>query len=131
MKKLILALAFLAITMPAKAATSFTIGDVTFNIPLANVSGVYLYDLINRETLLGVETKVASYKNVTAVIGAVGDIEKAESRSGVPFLGFHVQVPADWTTETFQAGIFGGRDFKRGENIAGVKASLKIWGNGQ
>lgn len=127
MKKfLAVAVLMFAFAMPSPAV-DYKFGPLNVNVPFTTVNAVYLYDVINRETLLGAETPVASYKNIQAVIGAVGDVEKAESKAGIPFLGVHIWAPEGLFSEKFTLGIFGGRDWDRGETIGGVKASMNLW----
>lgn len=127
MKKILAVLLLLTASRVGAFETKYKIGDLTLQLPFKEVSGVYLYDLFARETLLGAETPLISYRNLTGVVGAVTDMDGNDSVAGIPFVGAHVYAPEDWFTERFTVGLFYGRDFKRGENIGGFKASLKLW----
>lgn len=128
LKKLSFLLVFISLVPSSHGfSTTYNFGDVKVNLPFKNVSCVYLYDLVQRETLIGAETPLMTYKNVTGVIGATTDMNGTDSVAGVPFVGLHVKAPETWFNDIFTVGCFVGRDFKRGVGMAGLKASIKLW----
>ena len=127
MKKMLFGLMLLAAGPAGAFQTTYNLGDFQLKLPLSNVSGVYLYDFFALESLAGAETPIVSYRNLTAIVGVVTDLDGFQGRAGVPFVGAHVDAPAGLFSENFTIGLFIGRDFRNGSNIGGIKASLLLW----
>jgi len=143
MKKRLLVCLFVCVSSFAHAEfeTEKKIGNWgTALMPLMEVSGVFLYDFIGRETIAGVETPVfrlTKYVDgLTFTVGAVGDLSndgEGELRdrarqlleSGTPFVGAHIETPI-FSDRVF-LGAHYGRNLKEDRNILGIKSSLNFW----
>lgn len=109
----------------AKAVdTKVSFGSLDLVLPFVQAEGVYLYDVIGKRGLAGVETIVAKYKKIEAGVGVVTNYEL----EGAPFLGLRYLVPSGIFKDSFYIGIWGGRDFRRSEYQFGLKASVPLWG---
>ena len=125
MKKLLMVVLFLVGTIASSEALDYKIGPLTFKVPLTNVSTVYLYDFVNDTNLLGGETDVVSFKELTGTIGAVTDVEG----QGTPFIGLDYDMPDSFFGQRLRFGAFIGYDWNQEEKRAGIKASMRFWGN--
>lgn len=130
MKKLICLaaiLAALAANAKAEERVLTTLGPVDVLVPGLNLTAAYLYDFVGGRNLAGAETAVLRYKALTAVVGLAGDLtaDDASPIKQTPYLGLH--TPVAFSAGPVNVGAFVGRDFNRGDNVAGLKASLKLW----
>jgi len=150
MKKLVTMLMFLIILtalpkLHAEETTSpgwFEWKGVTVLVPFADVSGVFLYDFIGKENLLGAETPIVlikKAKDLTLTFGAVTDASTSDDNSGegelrererlimesgTLFFGLHIPMNL---RENIELGGFLGRNLAEGKNMAGLKCSVKFW----
>jgi len=96
-------------------------------IPGIQVSVISLFDFINNQPLVGVETPVFAIKRIQMTGGGVTSI----SGHGSPFVGGHLLIPNPTPSLVFlndlELGGFGGRDFNAGRYLAGVKIGKQIW----
>lgn len=127
---------------------------IDFFLPGMDVSGVWVYDVIGRENLIGIETpfaRISKWRGLTLTAGFLTDAEKSpdegelrEKRrrfleSGTPFFGAHIPIKEranfledlllkllDIETEV-DVGGFLGRNLIEGKNVAGIKCSVKFW----
>lgn len=133
MKKIIVLLSAVAlltlIALTARAEDGgiyFKAGSLEFTYPLSNLSAISLYDFWKGEGLIGGETQVAKYMRLNLNVGVITSLQA----DGCGF----VSVDYDWADvignlppSLAKLGLWYGRDFKRAENRAGVKASVALW----
>lgn len=129
MKKLLLALALILAPLSLKAESKlFTnFGGLNIYIPLTQVDVIYQYDFVGKRSLVGGETNIASWKQLTFTGGAVTSVDG----QGSPFLGMHLSLtnPAESfiPLANVHPGLFGGRDFHQNAWIFGIKASVNVF----
>jgi len=126
MKKLVVMLALLIMgSSYAKAdPIELDLKIITLVLPFQDVSSVYLYDLINSESMGGIETPILKSGKWTGVIGAA-DVEGSDE--ALPYAGFDVEVSDKYFGEKFNIGGFLAYDFDSKERRAGLKASIILW----
>lgn len=133
MKRIIVSLAVLlasAGSIRAEDKVIWSKGSVDFLVPVINSSLTYLYDFVGARNLLGAETAFVRVKSFYGVVGLAADVSDGnagESFKQIPYLGIHTPALASFLNETITIGAFAGRDFNRGDTVAGVKASMKLW----
>lgn len=121
---LLAAVVFLA-GAPARAGDlAVSVGALDLKLPFAQTEAVYLYDVLGKRGLVGGETIVAAIKGIEGSIGVVTDADL----DGAPFIGVRRLVPAGMLRDSLYLGIWCGRDFRRNEYQAGLKASVQLWG---
>lgn len=138
MRKILLAFAVcLGLTGLCKADTPdstlyVNLGSVKLYVPVASgVDVSYLWDLNNKQSLVGGETPIVTYQNFTLNGGAVTSL----NGNGAPFARVFYSLPnpvgALWSAlDSFHAGAFVGKDFSIGGKASylyGIGASKKIW----
>lgn len=137
MKKLLLSVILLSLPAIVKADTPdstlyVNLGTMKLYVPVASgVDVSYLWDLNNKQSLVGGETPVITYQNFTLTGGAVTGL----SGNGAPFARIYYSLPnpvgAFWSAlASFHAGAFVGKDFSiggRASYLYGIGASKKIW----
>lgn len=105
-------------------------GSVKVMVPFSDVSAVYLFDGVAKESLVGAETPLIAWQKLQLTGGAVTTVEK----EGTPFIGINLRIdnPArNYVPLTgINLGVFAGRNFNDGTYMAGFKASLSIFNNG-
>lgn len=129
----------LCLGLSGKAMSSFMKDNVEVLIPFEKTSGVFLYDFIGQESLLGIETSILRFtkaKNLTLTAGILTDASCANEGelrererdvyfSGTPFFGLH--IPINLEGDPVELGGFISRNLSEGKNIAGLKCSFKFW----
>ncbi len=129
MKKYILAALLLLTYSTAKAEDGVlaNFGSVKVLVPFADLSAVYLFDGVAKQSLVGAETPLLEWKKVQFTGGAVTSVEG----EGTPFVGIHVVIenPARnfVPLHDIKPGIFGGRNFNTNEWMVGFKASVSVF----
>lgn len=122
--------------VPATAPASsiyFQTGPLSLTVPFENVSVVYLYDVVSKQSLVGGETPIAALKNKSGTFGVVATIGAVTSMSGQgnPFIGGNLMLPNPapnfvWLGQ-IQPGFFGGYSPNGKHVMAGFKASINIF----
>lgn len=129
MKKLILILSLMLAPIICRADSKLLVnfGSVNIYIPFTQLDVIYQYDFVGKRSLVGGETPLLSWKQLTFTGGAVTSVDGA----GSPFIGMHLSLtnPAEtWLPlNTIHPGLFGGRDFKQNAWIFGIKASINVF----
>lgn len=124
LKWLVIPMAFLFCSSTVKADdTLFSFKGVDFKIPLAKAEVVYLYDVLGKQGLAGVETPVISYKGFDGSIGAITDADL----NGSPFIGVRHFVPVGVFSKEFHFGLWVGRNFNENKYQGGIKATIPLW----
>lgn len=98
-------------------------------MPVTNMQGVYGYDFVGKRNLVGTETSVLRWRSLYGTVGLATDADPVvnnETVKGIPFLGGHMAGVSVFGQKV-DLGALLGRDFDRGQNIAGAKATLKLW----
>ena len=125
----LMVLATMGANRPVKAEDNilFNVGTVKVLLPFSDVSAVYLFDGVAKQSLVGAETPLITWHKLTLTGGAVTSIDGA----GSPFAGIHLELenPVErWTSLAgIKPGVFGGRNFNTNEWMAGVTASVSIF----
>jgi len=130
MKKLLFAVMFVSMfAVGARAEEGgiyFEAGSLEMTYPLSNLSAISLYDFWHAEGLVGGETRLAKYERLNINLGVITSLQA----DGCGF----VSLDMDWSDmisnlppKFAKFGIWYGRDFKREQNRAGVKASVALW----
>jgi hypothetical protein len=131
MKKLLLTLLIVmglggGVVFAEEGGIYFKAGTFELTYPLSNLSAISLYDVWTGQGLIGGETQVAKWLRLNLNVGVITSMQA----DGCGF----VSLDYDWAEmipnlppKFAKLGIFYGRDFKRSENRAGVKAALPIW----
>jgi hypothetical protein len=122
----VLGLACCCLADTANPNLCFPFEGANICIPLANTSAVYLYDALNKKSLVGAESPIVIYKASELTIGAV----TTTSGAGTPFFGADYLVPNVPVLQAISGvrlGGFGGRDFRDGVWTLGAKASVLLW----
>lgn len=116
-----------AASLHAEEDVYANLGPIKLTIPWQNVSATYLYDAINKESLVGGETGFLRVWNIQGTLGAVTTLEGR----GNPFVGANLELPNPMPSLAFlgdiKPGVFGGYSWNRGAAIFGVKASKSIF----
>jgi hypothetical protein len=107
----------------AKAEIKFSIKELDLIVPFTQTETVYLYDIIGKKGMAGLETPIVAFRKLEATVGAVTDAEW----EGAPFVGLRYLVPGELFSDRFYFGLWGGRDFRRDAYQAGIKASIRLW----
>lgn len=130
MKKVLIALAFcLAFSGISKAESKvlFDLGTAKVYIPFTSVDTSYLWDFVKKQSLVGGETPIMSWKSLEFTGGAVTSLEG----EGTPFVGARLNLdnPAEqWVPLAgVHPGLFAGRDFRNNAWVYGIKASVNIF----
>jgi hypothetical protein len=129
---LIMALSMCAVIVKAEEVTAgayVKIGALEMTYPLANTSVISLYDFWTGEGLIGAETTLIKWHRLGLNAGAVTSFEA----NGMPFVSIDFDaaglVNGATYTRLARVGVWYGHDFKAGDNHAGIKASVPLWGN--
>lgn len=131
MKRLIVSLCLLCGIAGAAHADEnayFSYGPVKLTVPFKTADVVYLYDGLNKQSLVGGETTVATvWERVSGTVGVITSLEG----QGAPFIGGDVAIGnvADKFVSlgSIRIGGFGSYDFRAQRAMAGLKASLLLW----
>lgn len=132
MKKILLSLALVfSLCTLSKAEdgpkTLFDLGAVKIYIPLTSVDTSYLWDLVQKTSLVGAETPLGSWKRLTFTGGAVTSLEG----QGTPFVGARLDLvnPVEpyVPVAAIHPGLFVGRDFRRNAWEYGLKFSVNVF----
>jgi len=93
-----------------------------FRWPGQNLEAIYLYDFIGSQNLAGFESPFLSYKrDIYLSVGFAIKIEPGIEKE-IPFIGVNHEFE-----DRFSIGLFLGKDFELGEEIAGFKANFELW----
>lgn len=126
MKKLIIAMSLSLFCGHVNAAPiDIDIGPVTLTLPFQDVSVVYLFDLVNEDSLVGGETPFLSMSDLTLNVGAITSFDA--DRNATPYFSGDLKMPEKFFGERLNFGAFVGYDFNNNEAIAGIKANVKLW----
>lgn len=140
MKKLLSSLLLLGfLSMPVSGEPlGIKLGPLELQLPLQDTKVVYLYDLVNEESLAGAETTIASLGKINITIGAVVNADniidaaegnEAGSREGLPFIGLDINTSGNGVLlERLNIGGFISRNSTTGEAMAGIKTSIRLYG---
>lgn len=109
---------------PIKQPIQLDLKIIKLILPFQDLSAPYLYDIVNQENLLGLETTIARSGRVKAVIGAAEVEGPAEA---LPYVGADVDVSEKYFGERFNVGGWLAYDFDTKESRGGLKASVKLW----
>lgn len=128
MKKLVLAVSLLLGSSVLKAeGLCQNWGTVTVCLPFTDISATYLFDGVAKQSLVGAETPLIIWHKLQLTGGAVTSVEG----NGAPFVGINLALEnpiRNWVIlSDIKPGVFFGRDWTRGENLIGVKASVSIF----
>lgn len=127
MKKIMLFVGLLLLGTLVKAEPiELDLKIIKLVLPFQTVSSVYMFDLVNSENMAGVETPLVKSGKWTGTVGAA-DVEG--SQEALPYVGFDVEVSEKYFGERFNVGGFYAYDFDTEEDRAGIKASIRLWGN--
>lgn len=109
---------------PIKQPIQLDLKIIKLILPFQDLSAPYLYDIVNQENLLGLETTIARSGRVKAVIGAAEVEGPAEA---LPYVGADVDVSEKYFGERFNVGGWLAYDFDTQDSRGGLKASVKLW----
>ena len=128
MKKIIVLMSLMLMPLSLRADNIlFSLGKVDVLVPFSDVSAVYLFDGVAKQSLVGAETPLIQWHKLQLTGGAVSSLQGA----GSPFVGVHLVLDNPFKNYVslagIQPGVFGGRNFKTNEWIAGIKASVSIF----
>lgn len=105
----------------------FDLGQVRFFVPFTSVDSTYMWDFVGKQSLVGGETPLASWKALQFTGGAVTSLEG----QGTPFLGARLNLmnPAEnWVPlASVRPGLFVARDFRNNAWDFGVKFALNVF----
>lgn len=131
MKKLLIAaiVALFAGTSMADEKVLYSKWGIDLLMPVANMQGIYAYDFVGQRNLVGTETAVARWKSIYGTLGLATDADPVVNNDtvrGIPFIGGHLAGVSIFGQLVDLGGIVG-RDFDKGQSMAGLKASVKLW----
>ncbi len=133
MKKYFIGLAILLASVGSIRAEDkvfYSKGSVDFLIPVFNSAAVYMYDFVDARNLIGAETAIVRVKDFYGVVGLAGDVQNGDAGGSfkqIPYVGFHTPALVSLLDGNVTVGAFAGRDFNKGDTVAGFKASAKLW----
>lgn len=106
----------------------FVYGPLKLTVPFKTADVVYLYDGVNKQSLVGGETTVATVWD--RVSGTVGVITSLEGQ-GAPFIGGDIAIGNALdrfvSLGSIRIGGFGSYDFRSDKAMGGLKASVLLW----
>lgn len=131
MKKLLVSLVMLFCLCSVVKADDvlLELGNLDINIPLKVVKASELYDTKRGKGFTGLETTLVtnSKKNIEFVAGGATSTSDNEN---LVYLGLQTRLSEsffDISNNDFFFGGYAGRNFRRNENYAGLKASVMLW----
>lgn len=132
----LLGLVYLPVKADEMPGAYFSVGSLAFVYPLANTSGVALYDLWTGDGLIGAETKLATFPKEAVLVYGVPvpanllnlnfGATTSGNADGMPFVSLDCSLAN--IGDSTNIGLAAGRDFKNAESHLMLKASKAFWG---